>query len=105
MTADEAIGFARLRLSQEDAFASSEATYVGNVSSEWLVTFEKVDGSKVHFNVHSNGTTSIPGLVIQAYPPRYDRGWGWRFTLPLIGYTGLFIAALILVYRVVFCHK
>lgn len=99
MTREEAIDIAARELSEKDAFSKSEAIYTGSLSGEWLVTFEKEDGTQVHYSVYSNGTISRPGLVISAYPPRFDRGWGWRFTLPLLGYTGAFIGALIVVYR------
>lgn len=83
MTEDEAIDHAKRELSQETVVRSSKATYVGNVSGEWLVTFEKADGSLVHYRVHSNGTTSPAGLVINA-TPSIDSGAGCRSILGLI---------------------
>lgn len=89
VTEDSAIAFARQNLKPHDIVIATKATFVGNVHSVWLISFEKADRSKVHYHVHSNGTTSLAGLVIEAYPNTTD----WSGCIWLLAFLALAVLA------------
>ena len=89
MTEESAIAFARQNLKQDEIVVATKATFAGNVHSMWLISFEKADKSKVHYHVHSNGTTSLAGLVIEAYPNTTD----WSGCIWLLAFLALTVFA------------